>query len=416
MLCYSTCARTVFDTKELADVKLQKAVRHAKCAHENELAKEICTDGMRRQPRKVWNKIRKFQKGSRAHHRPVTGLILQDQETKEIAISAADNVNVVTKHFSQLFNRTSAPIDISVLDDLPPIDPMHELAEPPTAEEVRTILNRLATGKAPGLTNLPVDALKALTGDNLKVTVDLLRKYWTNETEGYPEWKRAALKVLFKGKGSQKDLGNYRGIVLQDAFARIISALIAQRLYRIIDLHGMPEQLGFTPKVGTADATLILRNGLQIRHEHDEETYVLFVDLVKAFDTVNHAMLFEILEKMGAPTALVEILRRLHANFTLEFKIDKDNMGNIAYSIGVRQGDNVAGVLFIFFIQAVITTWKKKIANDPDLKPLTYRYHRPTEKCSFGRMTNQPNPVTTKGKTLIKTRCEPLCRRYHTCS
>ena len=51
----------------------------------------------------------------------MTGLILQDQETKEIAISAADNVNVVTKHFSQLLNRTSEPIDISVLDDLPPI-------------------------------------------------------------------------------------------------------------------------------------------------------------------------------------------------------------------------------------------------------------------------------------------------------
>ena len=96
-----------------------------------------------------------------------------------------------------------------------------------------------------------------------------------------------------------EDLGNYRGVVLQDAFARIISALIAQRLYRIIDLHGMPEQLGFTPKVGTMDATLILRNGngLQIRHEHDEKTYVLFVDLVKAFDTVNHDLLFKILKK-----------------------------------------------------------------------------------------------------------------------
>ena len=189
--------------------KLQKAVRHAKRAHENELAKEICTDGMRRQPRKVWKKIREFQKGSRAHHRPVTGLILQDQETKEIAISAADNVNVVTKHFSQLFNRTSAPIDISVLDDLPPIDPMHELAEPPTAEEVRTILNRLATGKAPGLTNLPVDARKALTGDNLAGSCMLLlasssSSYWTNETKDYSEWNNAALKALYKGKGCQK--------------------------------------------------------------------------------------------------------------------------------------------------------------------------------------------------------------------
>ena len=53
---------------------------------------------------------------------------------------------------------------------------MQQLAEPPTVEEIRATLNRLATGKAPGLTNLvPVDARKPVRVINLDhVTADLI--------------------------------------------------------------------------------------------------------------------------------------------------------------------------------------------------------------------------------------------------
>jgi hypothetical protein len=39
-----------------------------------------------------------------------------------------------------------------------------------------------------------------------------------------------------------------------------------------------------------------LRAALTIIKAHDIDTYVLFVDLVKAYDTVNHALLFGILK------------------------------------------------------------------------------------------------------------------------
>jgi hypothetical protein len=56
----------------------------------------------------------------------------------------------------------------------------------------------------------------------------------------------------------------------------------------------------------------ILRSALNIRREHDIYTYVLFADLVKAYDKVNHALLFGIPKEYGIPEELVEVVERMY--------------------------------------------------------------------------------------------------------
>jgi hypothetical protein len=115
----------------------------------------------------------------------------------------------------------------------------------------------------------------------------------------------------------------------------------------------MEEQFAYQEQTGTAKAAYCLRSALQLRKEHNQDTYVLFVDLIKAFDTPNHDLLFEILAKYGAPPALIDVICRLHDNFNLKLIFDKKNKAFIDYSIGVRQGDNMAGLLFLFLMQAM---------------------------------------------------------------
>jgi hypothetical protein len=61
---------------------------------------------------------------------------------------------------------------------------------------------------------------------------------------------------------------------------------------------GIEEQAGSTPDKGCADATFTLKTAQQT-FEHDQESWVLFVDLVKAYDTVNREMLWKILTTLG---------------------------------------------------------------------------------------------------------------------
>jgi hypothetical protein len=88
---------------------------------------------------------------------------------------------------------------------------------------------------------------------------------------------------------------------------------------------------------------------------------VLFVDFVKAFDTVPRGpgMLFKVPARLGFPPKITNLVRVFHENVTLELEVDLDDDGNtiiIKYVIGVKQGDTLAPVLFLCYIQTVLET------------------------------------------------------------
>ena len=66
--------------------------------------------------------------------------------------------------------------------------------------------------------------------------------------------------------------------------------------------------------------------------------------------------------KYGAPEALVDVIRRLHEDFRLEFILDDEATCLIDYTVGVRQGDNMAPALFLFLMQAMAEGLRKEWA------------------------------------------------------
>jgi hypothetical protein len=112
--------------------------------------------------------------------------------------------------------------------------------------------------------------------------------------------------------------------------------IIGGRLHQLIKKCGMEEQFVYQENTGTNDATYCLRSALQLRKEHQQQdTYLLFIDLIKAFDTANHDLLFAILKKYGALQALIDVIQHLHDNFQLKLVFDKKNQAIIDYTVGV---------------------------------------------------------------------------------
>jgi Holliday junction resolvasome RuvABC ATP-dependent DNA helicase subunit len=89
-------------------------------------------------------------------------------------------------------------------------------------------------------------------------------------------------------------------IALGDIAAKCVSSIIANRL---------TEHLVIFNK-GCADATFSLKLALQTLHEHDKESYILFVDLVKAYDSVKRELLWLILERYGVPEKIINVLKK----------------------------------------------------------------------------------------------------------
>ena len=86
---------------------------------------------------------------------------------------------------------------------------------------------------------------------------------------------------------------------------------------------GIDEQCGCLFGKGSADATFTQKSSLQTILEHQLEAHILFLDLVKAFNSVSRELLWKILKLYGIPDNLIITLKKLHSNVTYIMKVGK---------------------------------------------------------------------------------------------
>ena len=120
-----------------------------------------------------------------------------------------------------------------------------------------------------------------------------------------------SLKILLK-KGDLTNPNNWRGINLLDISSKVVSLVVTVRLQKALERYGIPNQFGSSPKTGCPDGSFSIKSILQMRNEYDLNTWVVFVDLVKAFDMIHHELLFKPLGKFGIPEYLIRVIRNLY--------------------------------------------------------------------------------------------------------
>jgi hypothetical protein len=111
--------------------------------------------------------------------------------------------------------------------------------------------------------------------------------------------------------------------------------------------------------------------------------------LEKAFDTVRHELLFELLRTYRIPEDVINVIQRVYRNVMLEL-----NSGSpkdmILYSVGVKQGDAMLPVLFIVLMQAMAETLEEEW-EAADVKSIDLCYFKDSPKhrgCMHGQAWN----------------------------
>ena len=155
--------------------------------------------------------------------------------------------------------------------------------------------------------------------------------------------------VSLPKKGDLFDLNNWRGINLLDVASKIESIVLNGRAQKLLKKNKHSMQFGSTPLVGFSEAVLSLKSILQSRKENGIDTYAVFIDLVKAYDSIKHDIIYASLEKMGAPKKFINWVEKLYKDCNVSLKIGKEEV-IINYGYGVKQGDNLAPTLFIIVI------------------------------------------------------------------
>ena len=91
----------------------------------------------------------------------------------------------------------------------------------------------------------------------------------------------------------------------------------------------------------------------------DKSTWVIFVGLIKAFDSINHELIFKLLEKFGIPDRVILVIKNLYKNFKIKLTAGKC-VNFVDYSTGVKQGDNLGPILFIIVMQFLAELLEEK--------------------------------------------------------
>ena len=249
-----------------------------------------------------------------------------------------------SRHFDSLFNPPDVTPDLI-------IQPEHEkympiLDDPIQPIEVKDAIKQLHGNKAAGVDGLPPGILKLLPIKWIFLLCTLFNAIFTGEY--IPLWLSARMVTIYK-KGGAHLPGNYRGISIMCAIAKLYDTVLLRRF----SLWYTPneEQAGATKGRGCIEHILCIRLLIDIARKCKRTLYITFIDYVKAYDKVNRQKLLKLLDEKGCGTQFLHAVASTLRGTT-------GTIGNNSFQqcIGVRQGSCMSCPLFTFYIDKTINT------------------------------------------------------------
>ena len=115
------------------------------------------------------------------------------------------------------------------------------------------------------------------------------------ETGVHPEPTKTPNVTPVNKKGSQLELNNYRPISLISNISKIIEKLVHKRLNSFLEANSIfcEQQFGFRNNHSTNHALIQITEKIRQALDKNEYACGTFIDLQKAFDTVNHEILLK---------------------------------------------------------------------------------------------------------------------------
>jgi hypothetical protein len=174
-------------------------------------------------------------------------------------------------------------------------------------------------------------------------------------TGTFPDkFKTSRVVPIFK-QGDPKICDNYRPIALVNSFSKILEKIIATDLYNHLDLNNLLylHQYGFQRKMSTEHNLIQVTNFIGNALNNGDWVLGIFLDLKKAFDTVQHDILLRKLERFGVNGTNLSWFKSYLSNRLQGVDINGSLSDLKEIIMSVLQGSSLGPILFLCFINDI---------------------------------------------------------------
>ena len=253
---------------------------------------------------------------------------------------------------------------------------------PTNIDEILNEIKKLNPKKSCGPDNIGAKVIKLcpkIFAENLSIIYNK-----TIEIGKYPmALKVANIIALFK-KGDKYQPNNYRPISLLSCFNKIFEKLLCKRLVKFLEVNKIlfKYQYGFRKLYSTTLALIEFADSIIKFLDEGQYCMSIFVDLTKAFDTVDHEILLDKLDRFGIRGHANDFFRSYLSDRQQYTVINGVNSALKNITCGVPQGSVLGPLFFAIYINdiynAVGQNYVRLFADDtalfmhhPDVNTLT---------------------------------------------
>ena len=302
--------------------------------------------------RKVWQTLNVIMHRKARKKTKISSL--KDQNTgneltnsQEIANSLNNYFNSVGQKMADKFEYVRANDPMSYITTAPESS---VYLKPVTVDEILRLIKDINTRKAPGP--------DLISGYLLKGTIDsiapILAKLFNDcIDEGvFPDSLKIAEVIPLHKEGKKDIATNYRPISLLPIISKLFETVISNRLIPFFEKHNIlaQNQYGFRKHHSTELAVAEIYNQMLKNMDENKHTCAIFLDLAKAFDSVNHNILIKKAEKYGVRGNALKLIKSYLTGRQHYVKLGEIKSMCKCLEVGVPQGSVLGPLLFLIFV------------------------------------------------------------------
>jgi hypothetical protein len=185
---------------------------------------------------------------------------------------------------------------------------------PVTTDEIASIIRELKLDASPGLDEIPSSVVKSVCFDIAEPLAAMINAAF--HTGVFPKDLKCAKVIPVYKSGEKSSLGNYRPISILNTFSKVFEKAIVVRLSSFITKHNIlyDNQFGFRKQHSTSLAILKLVDMATKAFDNNLHCDSVFIDLSKAFDTIDHNIMFKKLEHYGIRGIVLTLFKAILVN------------------------------------------------------------------------------------------------------